>query len=138
MSSDNTTSEADFEACLDEAFKDGYAEFMMNDVVLELKNRLSIPGKQPLSNDELAVIYDNFEMFSNEEVFMIPNVQTMGFTHYFIKESQEIVMVIKFTSHTFGLQYRDVVKPFLKNRHLCFCGRERKHGTQYCRLHKQI
>lgn len=104
-----------------------------------------------ICNKDLAVIYDNIQAFSEEELAMIPNVQIRGenrkTTHYFIKEAFEIMIALQWTCTTFNLPRRDVIKPFLNFRDKCFtvidaeknevCTQERHHGCYACAAHKK-
>jgi len=110
--------------------------------ILSLKSVLStsfIASKQlSLSNDDLAFICDHIGEFTSQEMMCLPNVQSVGFSHYFVKESVEIMMVLRTVITTFNLPPHDVIKPFLKNRETCaLCTRERKHGYHYCSYHKK-
>ena len=105
--------------------------------IFQIKNKLSsLRVINSFTNDDLAIVHDNIHMFTDEELLCLPNVQSMGYTHYFVKESIEIMMVLKSMVASFNLPIKDVIKPYLKHRNLCHCGKERRHGFYFCTLHK--
>jgi len=127
------------ESSFKEAFPNFDEEFFSSSTeALSIKANLCSSSIKPLTNDELAFVYDFMHIFTDEEIANIPNVQSMGSKHYFVKESMEIMLSLKMVHQNYpSIPFRDLIRPHLRFRTQCLaCQSKRHHGLKECSDHR--
>lgn len=104
-------------------------------------------GTKELSNNELAYIADNIQMFTNEDLENIPHTYMSGSNRFLTNQTMEIMFVLKIIGKMHNIELKELLPVFLKPYNKCFfptlvkkkeCTQKRRHGCLTCSGHMML